>query len=132
MRRDFSGKLNDVLPQIGLDRMNPCPLQCLVQVHFFAEHTFALDDLPNPFPVGQVEDKLHSLPCVLRPDDSATLLYDLFLQPCQIVGEFGQSVCFDIPSVLPPSTKRPRACPRRARSGASRPVTMFSGRSGSR
>ena len=69
--RRFAAQLNDVLAKVGLDRLDPRPLEGMVEVDLLGDHRLALGDAFRAHGLAEVDDDLARFLGVLRVVDFA-------------------------------------------------------------
>ena len=89
MRRSLAGKLDDQLGQVGLERLDPCSAQRLVQTDLIGGQRLDLDHLLRLVTSDDSGDQLVGLGGVTRPVHDTASAADGGFQL--------QKICFEVP-----------------------------------
>src|SRR3954468_13410143 len=93
--RPLVGELDDVLAEVGLDRLDAVSLEVGVEADLLGDHALALGDRAGTRRAAQVEHDGAGLGGVAGPVDLAAALADLGLERLEVEVEVGQRVVLD-------------------------------------
>ena len=93
--RGFAAQLNDVLAKVGFDRLDPRPLQGMVEIDLLGDHRLALGDALRAHGLAELDDDLARFVSVLRVVDFTAARADLPLVGLEIKIEVGERVILD-------------------------------------
>ena len=88
-------QLNDVLAEVGFDRLDPRRLQRVIEADLLGDHRLALGDALRPHRLAEVDDDLARFVGVLRVVDFAAARADRTLVGLEIEVEVGERVVLD-------------------------------------
>ena len=91
----FAAQLNDVLAEVGFDRLDPRRLEGVVETDLLGDHRLALGDALRAHRLAEVDDDLARFLGVLRVVDFAAARADLLLVGLEIKIEVGERVILD-------------------------------------
>ena len=91
----FAAQLNDVLAEVGFDRLDARRLERVVEADLLGDHRLALGDAFRAHRLAEVDDDLARFLGVLRVVDFAAARADLLLVGFEIKVEVGERVILD-------------------------------------